>query len=592
MDNSQNGLFTNSIVYLPKARGFPSSSSVSLLVSFALAHITMIRACVSATTVLSIIISITTNCIGRASGTAIQTELKPDAGDAINQLAIVIKVDGATSFSDSNVIVMKGVTKPQWSPRCGATLLDQCRKRVVDRYTDELVMEFVYINSRDFNFTSPTVQSSHGRARPVVSDFSYDDDGNSGEIIVWHRCDMSEEGHDEMSQINMSFPVRNDATVHLSWVKTCGSGDHDRLDYGYLADRGDTHRKLMELSLKGSTDSTSDVMTFGPRILSTRIYLRLYDGAQSQHFSTPKIRVVDDDERDEVDDTRRRMSVEMRGATYGGVIKGSYETVFDVIYACDGRGTWRVRVDIKIAPFEEVEMEWVKDCGGGAERGVNIANEPYASSADIVRDGAALASYQFGAKDRPQDKKGEYAAVWGRGDGNKIFFLIVDGRAWKAGEGGIGVGEIVAHSEDERVGTARMGRVDEGYSALWAGMKTASENGEVITQQVRRVLRIRVRCLKRGWMRIGVRIAIRDREAVEWWFWNECLSKRGIRHEIYPTAATMMYSSLAVFAIGVLMLLKRGCAAAQRGVVIHSRYKGAACVAGDRGRQIIGMHRA
>lgn len=524
------------------------------------------------------------------NASAIQSPNDTDAAEAISQLAIVLKIDGVTSFNENDVIVMKGITRAQWSSKCGETLLDKCRKRIVDRYTDELTMEFIYVNSGLFNFSTPTIKSSHGRAQPVVADFSYDDDGNSGEIIVWHQCDASSDGHDSLSHVSMSFPIRHDSAVTVSWVKTCGSGEHDRLEYGYIADRGDGQRKLMEVSLKGSAEATNDINTFGPRILSTRIYLRLYDGAQSQRFSTPKIHVVEDDDRDNLDESHQRMSVELRGATYGGVIRASSESVFDVIYACDGRGTWRVRVDIGIAPFEDLEMEWVKDCGGGIQTGVNVANEPYSSNADIVKDGITLNTYKLSTKGKPGGPKGNYPSVWGRGDGNKIFFLLVDGNAWKVGEGGIGMGEIVAHSEDERVGTARMARSEEGYSALWAGIKSASENGEVITKHVRRVLKIRVRCLRRGWMRIGVRMSIRDRQPVEWWFWNECLSKRGVRHEIYPTAATMMYCSLALFGFFVLIVLKRACASAQNVVVIHSRYKGAASASGDHRREGHGEH--
>lgn len=500
-------------------------------------------------------------------------EIEDDGTEAIKQLSIMLKVRSGESFKDGDMILQRGVTNSKWRPKCGVLSFEPCWPKTFDKYMDEITMEFTYTNASLFNFSSPIMSVTGGRARPVVAEFSYEDGLNNGEITVWHRCELSPVRQNDMSRVTMSFQIRDDTVVLMSWQKECGSGEHERVDYGYYADRTSLNRGVIMLSLKGSAELTSELVRFGPRLLSTRLYMRLLKGAHSQRFMMPKISVHHGTAGHESADEKHRLDVELRGATQGGIMKEGAERVFDILYSCRGGGLWRVHVEVAIAPFEEIEMEWLKDCGGGTEYGVHVANEPNPMYADIVRDGVTMPAYSLLAGGPPK-RRSRYNAVWGQGEGNKIFFLIVDGRAWKVGEGGIAIGEITAHSEDERIGVARMGRPADSYSRIWSGFKSVSENGEIVTHRVRRLLRIQVDCLRRGWLRVAVRISVRDRDDIKWWFWNQCNSKKTMHKEIFPPVANTPKLTLWLLILVALISLKRTFVSARKAVALHTRYKG------------------
>lgn len=515
-------------------------------------------------------------CLQLVLGQLLQEEAlgNDDTILSLKQFSVALKVrTGQDVFKDSSIL-QNGVMNEKWGPKCGVNLLHPCRPITFDKYVDELTLGFSYTNISLYRFMKPTVNASQGRARPIVSEFAHDDEEGSGDITIWHNCGVSAERGNDVSRIALSFYIRANTAVHLSWRKVCGSGEHSRIDYGYKAERSSQNRGIVFLSLKGSAESHSELVTFGPRILSTRLYMRLLDEDYSQQFTRPRVGVYHALAGHEAAEGRK-MSTEMRGASHGGMMRGTTETVFDVLYTCDGPGLWRVKLEVGVTPFEVIEMEWLKDCGGGTEHGVSVANDPHPIRADIVREGATLPAYAREAGG-PPPKGGDKNAVWGRGGGNKIFFLIVDGRAWKAGEGGIAVGEVVAHSEDERIGTARIGHPDEVYGSMWTGYKPVLEDGEVVTRRVRRLLRIRVDCLKQGWTRIAVRIAVRDRHPIEWWFWNECVTKTGRRHDGFSAVMSTTGLTLWLTILVVLILLKRVCSSTHKQIILHSRYRGTA----------------
>ena len=47
-----------------------------------------------------------------------------------------------------------------------------------------------------------------------------------------------------------------------------------------------------------------------------------------------------------------------------------------------------------------------------------------------------------------------------------------------------------------------------------AVVKFIPDNGEVISKKVRRVTKVKIDFLRRGWIRIAVRMAIRDRNPI------------------------------------------------------------------------------
>lgn len=494
-----------------------------------------------------------------------------------SKLSMVLNM--GTHHTERQIILADGILDSQWTPRCDKqTTLGNYQPYTFDKYADEIFIEFAYENSTMLIFSKPEVRSTNGRARPEVLDFTHDEEAKSGEFSIWHNCNVASTiDVDQDSRITLTFGIwKNHSTLTLSWIKVCGNGEHQKLDFGYYSELHNPRRAKTSISLRENTENPNDLPNLGPRILSTRIYLRLLGDAYSQRFDTPLISVTEESDQA---DRGKKLTVELRGANHGGLIRAGTDAVFDLIYTCEGHALWRVRLEIAIVPFDDVEIELVKDCGGGRARSVSVSNDAQGQWADIVKDGYTMPSYMEQAKALPGQKKWDISTVWGRGEGSKIFFLIVDGRSEKAGEGGVGIGEIVAHSENERIGTAHIAHHDGGVYS-WEGLTSIRENGESFAHLERRTLRIQVTCLRSGWMRVRVRIAVHDRKPVEWWFWNECFSKKiGSRA---GSSVSAVFASMLLFTTALALMLRRNCSSPRKVLLLHSRYRGGSHISVSR----------
>lgn len=491
--------------------------------------------------------------------------------NAADTSKVFIFLNMGTHHAEQKVILADGVVDVQWTPECEKrNAVENCQPYTVGRYADEIFIEFKYENGSELLFSKPEVRSTNGRARPEVIEFTHDAEAKNGEFSVWHNCNVAPtQSGDQKSQITLTFGIwENRSALTLSWIKICGNGEHQQLDFGYYSEVYNSRHAKTSISLRENAENPNELPNLGPRILSTRIYLRLLGDAYSQRFDTPLISVTNENDQE---DRGKKLAVELRGANHGGLVRTGNDAVFDLLYACDGHAIWRVRLEISILPFDDVEIELVKDCGGGYARSVSVSNDAQGQWADIVKDGYTMPSYGNKAKALPGQKNWDISTVWGRGEGNKIFFLIVDGRPEKAGEGGVGIGEIVAHSDNEHIGTAHMAHHDGGVYS-WEGLTSVRESGESFTRLERRTLRIQVTCLRSGWMRIRVRIAVHDRMPVEWWFWNECLSKK-IKPHPGPPVSTI-FASMLLFTTALLVMLKRNCSRPPKVLLLHSRYRG------------------
>lgn len=463
---------------------------------------------------------------------------------ALGQFGMVLKTEGVPSFRDEDFVVTKGAVAPQWKSECRqspkTTDGDQlCAIRTFDEFRDQVTFEFLYSDASLYTFKRPTVSAAGGRAHPQVRDFSNDVDEKTGEITVRHGCSPVSSPAVAISKILLTLPLDDNTKVTLTWDKECGSGQHKKLDYGWFAGSGGDLSK--PVSLRGRNNESPPV--FGPKALSTRIYMTLEEGAHSQYYDTPEVEATSVTGREPV-------GVELRGSNFGGVVVGMAYSVFDVMYTCHAKGLSEVTVSVAVRPFSTVRMRWRKDCGGGPATRLNVGTTApawgYATIADVVRGGEAVRAFSYSGK----GSKLESTATKHRNRmGNRIFYVwaMEGGDAWSGGEE---IGEVSAHASDERVVTA--------------GVRMRREvNGIVGTA---RPVGVWTKCKKRGKTRVRVTMTVRDRDAVEWWFDDECdrVRLRGRKAVWRLTAANVMYGTLGMLAVVMWMWMRRACAGADK----------------------------
>lgn len=477
----------------------------------------------------------------------------------LSQFGMVLKGEGASSFSESNTIISKGLIRKEWSPNCGKDGYEGCKLRRFDEYRDQLTFEFFYEKPSLYKFTAPTLTVTGGRARPEVQDFSNDIDEKSGEITIWHNCQATVKSIAEKSTVELSLQLSDGVSVDMQWVKVCGYGEHHKIDFGFLPFSNAPPGNNRGVSLQG-VYGEDERTTFGPAVLTTRVYLRMRESGMSQQFAAPRVSVFDAGITDGTLKRGEAPGVEVKGANFGGVVGWQSVSVFDIFYTCRGSGVWGVRVAVGIRPFSNVEMEWRKDCGGGVEQRVNIGTRDDFRTADVVRGGVTREGFAATAtaKKRRWGKGDDREGARGRGSGTKAFFVwTTEGKGPYVGK--VGIGEISVHSRDERIGRVRIARSGEIRRTLPVGSRLLGEHGEDVAVGGRRVVGVQVRCVRKGRMRVAVTMTMRDRRAVEWWFYNECVRGRRRGPRWTATADGVVQMTMGMFAMVVVWLLARGC---------------------------------
>lgn len=445
---------------------------------------------------------------------------------ALEQLSIILQTHGVQRFRDEDLAMTKGVVDRRWRADCrhSAKTTDGdyvCLIRTFGKFEDQVVLEFIYDDVSLYSFKRPVVSAKNGRAKPQVMEFSNDVEERSGEITILHGCKEVSDGMVEWSEIVLRVEIGGEMEVELTWDKECGYGEHEKLDYGWFAGKGvgDLSRPM---SLKERVGDESTPI-FGPRTLSTRVYLRMVEEKLSQQFDRPVVSVRGVNEGVQV-------GAEVRGAYFGGVVVGKGYSVFDVMYGCEGKGVSVVTVSVGVRPFNTVYMQWRKDCGGGIARGLDVGTRVGLWGnrviADVVKSGVAIGGY--GYRGRNDSVRG-YSHVRHRGRHGVRKFYVSGG--WEE------IGEVYTHIDDERI---------------------ASGGGEIIggRGEVRKVF-VWSKCKKKGVTRIGVTMSVRDREAVEWWFDEICTRERlkGGRGR-GMTAGMVMWWTMGMF-VGIMGLWMR-----------------------------------
>lgn len=544
--------------------------------------------------------------------------LQYSENDILKHLTMTLKArDGVAS--NAEVVLEHGFINPKWTSKCSVW---SCSPHTFGVYTDEVVFQFSYASAALLRFSKPVVRAMRGRAKPVLKEFSFDNDVKAGEISIWHKCiTPTKANREDFSLVSLEFQISPSHTVQLTWRKTCGGGSgrrgfHPYIDVGYLIEHVPSSNSFSSESIASSIGNTisnaisgptsvykplsnQSKVVFGPRVLSTKLYLRLKEGAHSQQFDPPHLYVdfvhnesplkssakqskmsanLNESARNDSHADQQKSgvvtgydknkkinlvpSIELRGPVNGGMLRAEVDTIMDVIYTCVGTGIWIIRFNMMIKPFEPIQISWRKDCGGGIEKSVQVADDPVLSRHQVVSDGTTLKQYtRDGAKSNHAQRRKWY------GNGNRPFYLFVDGRNI---EGGVAISDVAAHSEDENTAIAHMNNAQEAWPM---GYKSVPDGGEVVTTNLQRLILVKITCFKRGDVRTVVRISIRDRKPIEFVFWNRCYMSKRQRHKQYMTLWSIGVMVTAIFVI-VTILLKIVTPYPPKPAVLHSRYRG------------------
>lgn len=476
---------------------------------------------------------------------------------------MIHRVLDSNTFLNSDFVVTRGVTSRFWDLPCSTTAFARkslpfdsfqndttaCRPIVAGPFSDHVTFEFAFSNTEAYSFRKPSVSGIGGRAHPVVEDFAVYPDQQSGEITITSGCSSPSpkeaiSNATSMSQMRMDFEVRPNVSISIGWIKVCGSGKNFEIDYGFdTLDASGLHRRL---SLTGEGQKLPQTLSpvFGTGFPSTRVYLLYKSPKHSQHFGAP---VLEQSDEGVVD-------LAIRGAKFGGLLASSDVATFDVMYHCRERATSEIRMKIPIPPYQDIQVKWLKDCGGGVEPSINIGTKGF-TEPNVVRAGLLRSGFRSENKHRriPSIHNSSNDAVLGPDDETKTFF-IWSKRGVNVVDHPIKFGRLSLTCENANTVIATTSQSSTVAGFLGISARSFNEHSEVLEPDDQRYLEIRLTCLKKGFSRIMVTVPVRDRSPIEWSFMKECRRPRA-RRRSFMTAGQLLNWSLLLFAASIFALL-------------------------------------
>lgn len=278
---------------------------------------------------------------------------------------------GYGRFADE--VYVKGRFVKPWS-----TCRDETQVGSVDsnclvdsEYNDRLVFSFSFSQKENWTFEAPTMEDRQNVGDATVENFALDTNKERGSFTVKYNCRKEDLGDEKKRMfMMMKIPVMKNYTMKLLWAKMCRGGKNDNIRYGYImGDKSETMGdggKRLEVS---------------PLDMTTTLYFELEPGGYLQGFGKPTMESDSD-----------RVIVSVRGVSLGGILSSEKQTRINAIYECKGHAKAKITLKLPVPPFDDLVVEWIKDCGGGLPKGLMIGTKPGAK--DVIEHGRAHEAFE------------------------------------------------------------------------------------------------------------------------------------------------------------------------------------------------------
>ena len=244
-------------------------------------------------------------------------------------------------------------------------------------YLDRIAFQFRYTpDSNDYVFSKPTVYTTdESGISPEVHDYRTDSTNGMGTFTILYKC---KPGAQEKSRISLHMPVTSEKSVDMAWIKECGHGRHEHVEFGYT-----TYDHNIALFNPDGTYGTEEkkILEIGPLDLSTELTMKLTPPAQNLNFLDPHVQ-----------SDSESVSVYLRGTISKGSLSSDETTKFSVLYDCKAATRAQITFSVAIPPWDNITTTWRKDCGGNSAQSLLIGTTA-PGSFDVMLDGELDAKY-------------------------------------------------------------------------------------------------------------------------------------------------------------------------------------------------------
>lgn len=392
-------------------------------------------------------------------------------------------------------------------------------------YFDRIDFRFTFAqDSSAYAITKPTISVSPGSGiDPQIVGFSVDTESANGMFTIMYRCRPA---GTKKNFIAMHLPITRGHSVDTVWIKTCGSGHFHHLVVGFKSQNSD----IIEFNPDGSMgEAERRKLEVGPMDPSTQFSMRLKPPAENLEFGRPFLESTSSD-----------FSVHLRGTVAAGTFSGDTDTSFTVMYDCNKRTTVEVRLSIAIPPWDNVTIDWRKDCGGRPPQALVIGSSGK-DSYNIMHNGELAAGFNVSENEKVADVDGRVSEVPAAITSSR-FYISNDDTTSDIHIQTISLTISNPDVLESFVGVPRMGR----------GSSYLASNGGVVRRQDMKILLLHYVCKKAGRSLVLVTLPVVQYKNVEFGFLKVCEKPHAYYHNGFMTAGSLM---LTIFAVVIGLLI-------------------------------------
>ncbi|KAI0565095.1 hypothetical protein FGB62_22g352 [Gracilaria domingensis] len=240
-------------------------------------------------------------------------------------------------------------SKLEINERTGTVEDDMCFQD--DKYNDRIVFEMTYLTANDvienaFQKHPPKLSTQDGAddiATPSIFVTDVSRATSTAKVVVLYNCKAAS-GSIYLS-LHLNFGESEASNLSIPWTKTCSTGENDKISFGYVQDKDSASNKI------DFNNSEASALVVAPSDVSTEVYLKLQQPGAQQAFLAPYV----------TSSKREVTEVLVRGNhPSGGVLNGLEETLFQVSYNCEQKGSTEIHVSVALPPFDNMTASWIK----------------------------------------------------------------------------------------------------------------------------------------------------------------------------------------------------------------------------------------
>lgn len=458
-----------------------------------------------------------------------QASLRPDAADQayrLFHLALSAEDEHDPPFDradqQSRVVFKNGSVGDEWLPIAqedgggSPTLFHH------DQYADRISFDFTFGSYMTYDIRAPTCSSPDANvAKPKVVDFQVQPEEQSGSFSIVYDCYRHPKTEAlRNTTVSVVLPVIPGLSIFYSFRKTCGGGKHKHIEFGYFEE---SQNEVAEVRRNLFGDG-SDPVSFGPHVMSTKLYVRLMPPAISQEFFHVR-----------ANSSKDVLTLAVRGPSFGGVIKSPDMALIHILYNCHGSGIVDVSVRIPIFPFHELNGTWKKDCGGGLAEGLNVGSSPLHRN-DIVKNAVTSDAWKIMTQ-RNASNNIDRAPEVNNSVRMKDFLLFNDGVTVHVAPALITVSDPAVLVVLSYSPTARKEPEDR-------ALRNLLQNGAMYR------LRLHMICKKKGASAVVVTFPVKSFSNVDFGFVKHCRAPKRYEHSGFlRTASSVTWTASLVMAV-------------------------------------------